>query len=305
MCKHNSLLKLYPELCKEWDYEKNDESPDKIFPFSHKRVFWICSDDPCGCHKWEAIVKNRTKLNNGCPFCCNQKTCKHSSLLALNPKLCEEWDMEKNNLSPGEVSPSSGKKIWWTCPKNQHNWKASVSNRTNGNGCPKYRLCPSCMLWRTNGKLCVYCKPKLENKLYQKTKEMAVVKFLKDNLPNEEFIHNRSVGKDCTDGHLFPDIRFECFYYGDNVLNYNLIVEVDEFQHGGASYECDKQRMYDIVAKISTPCIFIRYNPDGKESDIKILLKYVKKCLKSPISKTGNFVWNKFGFKCIYLYYKS
>ena len=34
---------------------------------------------------------------------------------------------------------------------------------------------------------------------------MAVVKLLKDNLPHD-FIHNKSVGLDCTDRHLFPDI---------------------------------------------------------------------------------------------------
>jgi hypothetical protein len=300
-------LRTNPKLCEEWDYKKNTLDPDKITPGSHKKVWWVCSKNLCGCHEWESVIRCRTQLNNptGCPYCSSNKICEHSSLLAVNPELCKEWDYEKNGTLPDNFSSRSGKKVWWKCSKNGHSWKAFISNRNNGSGCPICLLCPSCILWRTNGKLCEYCKPKPDNKLYQKTKEMTVVKFLKDNLPDKEFIHNKSVGKDCTDGHLFPDIRFECFYYGENILNYNLIVEVDEFQHRGASYKCDKQRMYDIVAKISTPCIFIRFNPDGKESDTTVLLKYVKKCLKSPISKTGNFVWNKFGLKCIYLYYKS
>ena len=73
---------------------------------------------------------------------------------------------------------------------------------------------------------------------------------MKENLPNNDFIHNESVGSDCTkydkqksNGHLYPDIRFDCGFY-------NLIVEVDENKHNGASYKCDEQRMYDIIAKL-------------------------------------------------------
>ena len=36
---------------------------------------------------------------------------------------------------------------------------------------------------------------------------------------------------------------------------------------GGANYECDVQRMYNIIAKLGMICIFIRYNPDDKKSD--------------------------------------
>ena len=34
--------------------------------------------------------------------------------------------------------------------------------------------------------------------------------------------------------------------------------------------------MYDIVAKLGQPCIFIRYNPDNKSSDKTYLLKRIK-----------------------------
>ena len=50
---------------------------------------------------------------------------------------------------------------------------------------------------------------------------MKVVKYLRTQLPDYNFIHNKSVGRDCTDGHLFPDIRFDCGYY-------NLIFEIVE-----------------------------------------------------------------------------
>nr|QBK88537.1 MAG: uncharacterized protein LCMiAC01_02140 [Mimivirus LCMiAC01] len=162
----------------------------------------------------------------------------------------------------------------------------------SGAECPKCNLCPSCQLWRSYG-LCSYCKPKNKNKLYQKTKEMKIVKFLRTQLPDHEFIHNKSVGRDCTDGHLFPDIRFDC-------NNYQLIIEVDEHKHRGANYRCDKQRMYDIIAKLGQPCIFIRYNPDNKKSKQEILLKKVKKYLEL---EEDTKPWNKYGYKAVYLFY--
>ena len=130
-----------------------------------------------------------------------------------------------------------------------------------------------CGLWRTYGGLCKYCKPANTNKLYQKTKEMTIVKYLKDNLPDIDFIHNKSVGKECTNVHFFPDIRFDC-------LCFQLIVEIDEHKHRGADYKCDEKRMYDITAKLGQPCIFIRYNPDDKQSDKNKLLKEVQKYIE-------------------------
>ncbi len=119
--------------------------------------------------------------------------------------------------------------------------------------------------------MCSYCLPSYENKLYQKTyqksKEYDVVNFLKENLPDYNFVHNQSVGNHCTkgekeksNGHLFPDIRIDCGHY-------HLIIEVDEHKHRGANYKCDEARMYDIIAKLGLPTIFIRYNPDSKKSD--------------------------------------
>jgi hypothetical protein len=171
----------------------------------------------------------------------------------------------------------------------------SPDNHLAGSKCTKCQSCPSCLLWKTNGKLCKYCKPQNKtNKPYQKTKEMEVVKFLKDNLPDNEFIHNKSVGNDCTGTHLFPDILFNC-------IGYNLIVEVDEFKHRGASYECDERRMYDIIAKLGMPCIFIRYNPDAKgKSDKNVLLDKVKKYLDLNFNEP---IWDKYGFKAKYLFY--
>lgn len=62
----NNLLILYPWVAKEWDYSKNKKRPEDYLSKSHEKVHWIC----CNCdHKFNAIIKNRTGLNSGCPAC--------------------------------------------------------------------------------------------------------------------------------------------------------------------------------------------------------------------------------------------
>ena len=156
-------------------------------------------------------------------------------------------------------------------------------------------------------RICSDCSNPKRNPKYQKTKEWLVVRKLKEDLPDIEFIHNKSVGNECTlqdrentNGHLYPDIRFE-------LLGFDLIVEVDEYKHRGSDYSCDKRRMYDIVAKLGLPCVFIRYNPDDKNSDYNVLLEMVKYYLKTDINEIDfeeNIDGSKnFGLKVNYLFY--
>ena len=178
---------------------------------------------------------------------------------------------------------------------NQHGEFSIIpSDHTNGGyGCQLCRKCPVCLVFLTNGNICTVCNEFISNRY--KSKEMQIVKFLKESLPDKEFIHNKSVGSDCTGGHLYPDIRFDCLFY-------NLIVEVDENQHRGASYTCEEKRMTDIIAKLGTPCIFVRYNPDNVSADRNELLDIVKKYLKLSINSP--IEWNSYGYKAIYLFYK-
>ncbi len=60
---HNFLLSN-PELCKEWDYAKNEITPDKVTPNSSKLVWWKCENG----HEWQATINNRNK-GTGCPIC--------------------------------------------------------------------------------------------------------------------------------------------------------------------------------------------------------------------------------------------
>lgn len=56
--------------------------------------------------------------------------------IATNNDLLLEWNYEKNGgLNPEYVSLGSNFAFWWKC-KNNHEWEATVSSRSSGNGCP-------------------------------------------------------------------------------------------------------------------------------------------------------------------------
>ena len=129
----NDFGTLYPELLKEWDYEKNEINPYTIIKGSHLKFFWKCKSG----HSYLSSVGNRIRGNN-CPYCAGQKVLEgYNDLATTNPELLEEWDYERNKIKPTEISSGSGLKVWWKC-KNGHSWESVIGNRTkNGKrGCP-------------------------------------------------------------------------------------------------------------------------------------------------------------------------
>lgn len=60
-----NLLICNPELCEEWNYEKNDKMPEEYLPNSSKKVWWKCII--CG-HEWKSAIYSRNN-GNGCHKC--------------------------------------------------------------------------------------------------------------------------------------------------------------------------------------------------------------------------------------------
>lgn len=130
---YNDLTTTNPSLAAEWNYEKNvNLHPESLTKASNKIVWWKCSLG----HEWSAAINSRNS-GNGCPYCSNQKVLYgYNDLATSNPNLAAEWDYEKNkNITPQMITIGSGKKYWWHCDKG-HSWKAIVSHRKNGVGCP-------------------------------------------------------------------------------------------------------------------------------------------------------------------------
>ncbi len=128
------LAAVNPALAAEWDVERNELTPDEVTDWSHKKVWWICAKTPS--HRWQARVANRSQ-GRGCPMCAGRVASPETSFAAVNPAIAAEWDVERNDLTPDEVTSGSSRKVWWICAKNpSHRWRATINHRSNGRGCP-------------------------------------------------------------------------------------------------------------------------------------------------------------------------
>jgi hypothetical protein len=142
-----SLADVNPELAKQWHQTKNGAlTPYDVRVSSNTKVWWKCSEGDD--HEWDARIAHRQR-GSGCQICSSNKVVVSNSLATLNPNLANEWHPTKNAaLTPYDVTTSSGKKIWWKCPKgSDHEWPAIVANRNKGIGCP---ICSNQRVARSN-----------------------------------------------------------------------------------------------------------------------------------------------------------
>ncbi len=181
------------------------------------------------------------------------------------------------------------------CKKHDEYFRERPYRHEAGFGCPKCQKCSSCGIGRkTIGDLCSDCggTKKSRELVGRNKKEMVVVKFIQEKLPTVDFIYDRTIGNMFGEGHIRPDIRFDCGFY-------QLIIEVDENQHRG--YQCEKARMYNIAMRLMMPCIFVRYNPDRHDSDLNMLLEVVQRYLY--LKEEDPKPWDDYGFAVEYLFY--
>ncbi len=135
VCEDNCLATLNPDLAHEWHPARNgDLTPLDVTVSSDKNIWWECLKG----HEWQAGVASRS-TGNGCPGCSGRTAYQDNCLATLNPGLAQEWHSIKNHeLTPFDVTVSSGKRIWWECSKG-HEWEASVADRSKNRGCPYCR----------------------------------------------------------------------------------------------------------------------------------------------------------------------
>ena len=168
LVESNSLSVINPKLAKEWHSNRNGDFTAKdTIAGSKKKVWWKCDkgDD----HEWEATIDQRIR-GRGCPICRGLKVVKSNSLATLNPKLANEWHPTKNgDLNPSNVPIKTVRKVWWKCDKGfDHEWVASISNRSNGVNCPicsGHEVVKSNSLATLNPKLALEWHPTKNNDL--------------------------------------------------------------------------------------------------------------------------------------------
>ena len=130
---YNDLATRNPTLAAEWHPIQNaDLTPKDVFVSSNIKVWWLCQQG----HSWIDTVNHRHSGRN-CPYCSGKRILEgFNDLGTLNPQLAAEWHPSLNGeMTPQNTSANSSKKVWWKCALG-HEWKAVVSSRNRGNGCP-------------------------------------------------------------------------------------------------------------------------------------------------------------------------
>jgi very-short-patch-repair endonuclease len=90
-CQHTSFAVLYPNLLKEWDYQKNDIDPTKVSPHNSQEAWWICKKD----HSYKSRITNRCHAGYGCTSCVRKtETRVYEFLLNYYPDSIRELKLE-------------------------------------------------------------------------------------------------------------------------------------------------------------------------------------------------------------------
>ena len=140
MRKSNTIAKSAPRfvddthvlVTKEFANNALGYKPEDFSPGSGKKVWWKCARG----HSWSAVLGERANRNRGCPYCYGNKVLAgFNDFATKHPTLLSEWHPTRNTIGPSEISPSSGKKVWWRCTKG-HEWDDTVAHRAAGRNCP-------------------------------------------------------------------------------------------------------------------------------------------------------------------------
>ena len=132
----NDLATLYPDVAKQWDYERNGSvTPSDIFPQTNDDYNWI---DEFG-HRWSTTPNARIR-GTGCPYCSGNKVLEgFNDLATTHPEIAKEWHPTKNgDLKPTQVSKGRRDPVWFLCPNCGNDYQSIIANKIKGFGkCPK------------------------------------------------------------------------------------------------------------------------------------------------------------------------
>jgi len=209
----NCLATKNPELAKEWHPILNGElTPYDITCGTPQYAWWICEKG----HEWYANISHRTD-GNGCPYCSGRYATKENNLLKDNPKLCKEWDYNKNDKNPEDYTPGSSQYAWWKCKECNYSWYARIKSR---NGKLKTG-CPECN------------KSKGENKINEVLIENNWVKMSQEEFDkledNNKYNKNYFIPQKEFDGLI--GLGNKNLSYDHYIPKYNLLIEYHGGQH--------------------------------------------------------------------------
>jgi hypothetical protein len=155
----------------------------------------------------------------------------------------------------------------------------------------KTHLCFTRVLDKYDG-YCLFCyinlfpdKPVSRN---YKTKEFAVVEFIKNEITEYNWISDKQIKEGCSKRR--PDLLLDLGYQV-------IIIEVDENQHIDYDCSCENKRLMQLSQDLGhRPIIFIRFNPDdyvNKDSEKIVSCWGYNKSGISIIKKTQKKEWRE------------
>lgn len=271
----NDLQTKYPDVASEWDYDRNDTTPDKVTSRNHNTYWWKCRNHP---HSYKATCNDKTKPSRpGCPYCFGNKvlqgfndvattdpavsklmispdptlvsrgfsgmgefTCEKvghtykclvrdkftheiscpicygrrtldgfNSLKTTDPEILAEWDYDKNELTPEEVTRGSNKVVWFKCSGCGDSYQRNVYQRViTGQTCPK------CI--RSSG-------------------EQALLKYIKEVYSGEVISSDRTQIKPLELDIYIPDLKVAIEFNG---LFYHSEYYKDRYYHRDKYLSC-------------------------------------------------------------------
>lgn len=103
---YNDLETTFPDIAKLWDYDKNEDSPTEVMPFSHKRRWWKLPNGESVELEIRSICQSQDKYLN------------LETLGEAYPEVIDIWDFKKNKKTPFEILKTSQEKAWFISKTN-------------------------------------------------------------------------------------------------------------------------------------------------------------------------------------------
>lgn len=237
----------------------------------HKKIRSICVD----CHGGQICIHK--KVRSVCKDCEGGSICEHkkvrSDCYICNPSQLCIHEIRKDYCKFCDGS--------YFCI---HEKYKSRCKDCGGSQLCKTPLCETIASKKYEGyciRCFIYMFPEKEISRNFKTKEKAVVDYVKSEFKDYTWIYNKKVPDGCSKRR--PDLFLDL---GEQVL----IIEIDENQHDSYNCSCESLRIVQLSEDVNgRPLVFIRFNPD-EYNDIKNIKNIkIKSCWKT----------NKKGLLCI------
>ena len=236
--------------CKTQPTYNNDGDTKGLYCYSHKKEGMVNVKDKNCIHEGCKIRPNYNNEGDTKALYCSKH--KKEGMVNVKDKNCIHEGCKKQ---PTYNNESDTKALY--CSEHKKEGMVDVKHLT----CKTY-LCTTRVTKKYDG-YCLFCYmnlfPDKSVSRNYKTKEYAVVEYVKTKFPDRSWIADKIIQNACSKRR--PDLLLDLGYQV-------IIVEVDENQHTDYDCSCENKRIMELSQDVGhRPIVFIRFNPDDYEKD--------------------------------------